>query len=175
MPQCVHAVRILFRGDHSPTVSTGSQRTSRPADDPRFTPLCNNGGIILYTIVKLGEGGDVCSHSINEMSFIPLNISSEYLYYSNTSRGFGDLSKIVFHFDAVGWLVSIPIFAYGFMYQQGVPGLTHPIREKHLLRQFMAAIFGIVTISYLSLGVVVPLWFKATIQETCTLNWVSHK
>ena len=131
------------------------------------------GGIILYTIVKLGEGGDVCRYSINETTFIPLNnISSEY---SNTSRGFGDLSKIIFHFDAVGWLVSIPVFTYAVMLHQGIPGLTHPIREKHLLRQFMAAIFGIATISYLSLGVVVPLWFKATIQETCTLNWVSDK
>ena len=70
----------------------------------RFAPI---GGMILYTIVKLGEGGDVCRHSVNEMSFIPLNnISSEYLYYSNTSRGFGDLSKLVLMLSA-GWCPSL--------------------------------------------------------------------
>ena len=128
-------------------------------------------GIILYSIVKLGEGGSECTALLNET-----NTTFESVFgtdfNNNSSIWEGNYSDIVFRFDAVGWLVSIPVFAYAFILHQGIPSLTHPIREKHLLRQFMVAMFGIATVSYLSLGVVVPLWFQASIQETCTLNWV---
>ena len=134
------------------------------------------GGIVLYSIVKLGEGGNECTF----FTYNETNITTLGGYFgSNSSRwqetvgyGFKDLSQIVLHFDGVGWLVSIPVFTYAFIIHQGIPALTHPIREKHLLRQLMVAMFVAAGLSYLSLGVVVPLWFKAHIQETCTLNWV---
>ena len=129
--------------------------------------------IVLYSIVKLGQGGNECTYMYNSTDTDTIYMA-EFVAHSNNSirHGFEDLSKIVFRFDPVGWLVSIPVFTYAFILHQGIPALTHPIREKHLLRQMMVAMFGIATVSYLSLGVVVPLWFKANIQETCTLNWV---
>jgi hypothetical protein len=128
-------------------------------------------GIVLYAIVSLGKGGNECLFSPNS-TFVNTSFSNLSWWKMNETAGFGDLSRIVFRFDAIGWLVSIPVFAYAFILHQGIPALTHPIREKHLLRELMSAMFGIAVISYLSLGVVVPLWFKADIQETCTLNWV---
>ena len=137
-------------------------------------------GIVLYSIVEIGEGRDRCPVGGPNESLWNLSNSSNSSNSSNggwwtetQSSGFADYSDIVFRFDPTGWLVSIPVFAYAFILHQGIPALTHPIREKHLLWQLMVAMFGIATISYLSLGVVVPLLFKANIQETCTLNWVS--
>ena len=127
------------------------------------------GGIIIYALVNIGEGGDECALDRT------ITNTSNLTWWRNMSNssGFADFSDIVFRFDPRGWVVSIPVFTYAFILHQGIPALTHPIREKHLLRQLMVAMFSIATISYLSLGLVVPLWFKANIQETCTLNWVS--
>ena len=139
------------------------------------------GLILVYAIVKLGLGTNECTFTVkgNSSLFLDHN-ASEFDSFSEpenatwiTKFGFSDLSRIVFRFDLKGWLVSIPVLAFAIMLHQAIPSLTHPIREKHLLREFMVAMFGAATLSYLSLGVVVPLWFKANIQETCTLNWVS--
>ena len=138
--------------------------------------------IVLYCVVKLSIATNECSYTVDQNTSLPLSHNtSEFDFTSdNTSivpvikYGFSDLSKIVFRFDVKGWLISIPVLTFALMLHQGIPALTHPIKEKHLLRQFMVAMYGIATISYLSLGVVVPLWFKANIQETCTLNWVSE-
>ena len=138
------------------------------------------GMIILYAVVKLSLGTNECRFTLerNASLFLSRNVSDTYTLSSDntsvltTAFGFSDLSRIVFRFDVKGWLVSIPVITFALMLHQGIPTLTHPIREKHLLRQFMVSMYSIATISYLSLGVVVPLWFKANIQETCTLNWV---
>ena len=129
-------------------------------------------GILVYVIVRLGEGGSECTAPLNETNTTFQSVFGTTFTDNNSRIWEGDYSDVVFRFDAVGWLVSIPVFAYAFILHQGIPTLTHPIREKHLLRQLMVAMFSIAAISYLSLGVVVPLWFQANTQETCTLNWV---
>ena len=138
--------------------------------------------IVLYGVVKLSMGTNECSFSVDHNTTLSAMLNTSNLDFSEPDNvsivstieyGFSDLSRIVFRFDVKGWLISIPILTFALMLHQGIPALTHPIKEKHLLRQFMVAMYGIATVSYLSLGVVVPLWFKANIQETCTLNWVS--
>lgn len=134
------------------------------------------GMIVIYCVVKLSTGTNECSFTLESNATQLLNSSNfspENSTFLTEEFGFSDLSRIVFRFDVKGWLISIPVFTFALMLHQGIPSLTHPIREKHFLQQFMIAMFGIAAISYLSLGVVVPLWFKANIQETCTLNWVS--
>ena len=134
--------------------------------------------IVIYCAVKLSLGSNECTYVVgsdNSSSFFNDSLSDIDFFPSEnvtTEFGFSDISRIVFRFNVRGWLISIPVLTFALMLHQGIPSLTHPIREKHLLRQFMVAMFGIATVSYLSLGVVVPLWFKANIQETCTLNWV---
>ena len=134
--------------------------------------------IVIYCVVKLSVGSNECTYVVaNDNSSVFLNDSLSDIHFfpaenATTMFGFSDLSRIVFRFNVKGWLISIPVLTFALMLHQGIPSLTHPIREKHLLREFMVAMFSIAGISYLSLGVVVPLWFKANIQETCTLNWV---
>ena len=124
--------------------------------------------IILYCIVKLSTVTYHCVSAQNVTSH-----SSILSHANDTSPSTdNDLSWIVFRFDWKGWLVSIPIFTYAFIVHQGIPALTHPIKEKHLLWQLMVVMFVSAGFCYLSLGVVVPLWFTTDIQEIATLNWV---
>ena len=75
-------------------------------------------------------------------------------------------------FDPRGWVVSIAVFAFAVQVQTGLPTLTHPVKNKQSLHWLVAAVYLSSSLCYLCLGVVVSLWFQASIQETCTLNWV---
>lgn len=120
------------------------------------------GIIIIYSIVRLAEGGNVCENSALE------------LVNSTTSRVHViSLQDIVVKFDPKGWLTGIPVYTYAFLLHLGISSLTHPIKQKKHLNWLMTAMFLAALLCYMSLGVVVPLWFKATTLETITLNWVS--
>ena len=122
------------------------------------------GIIVIYSIVKLAEGSNVCEKSaFDTMSNAtgPVHIIS--------------IKDIVAKFDPKGWLTAIPVFTYAFLLHLGIPSLTHPVKQKKYLSWLMAAMFLAALICYMSLGVVVPLWFKATIQETVTLNYVRER
>ena len=80
--------------------------------------------------------------------------------------------NFVLHFSVVGWVLSIPVFTYAQMLHPGIPSLTHPIKLKKGLHWFMAAILGTTLICYMTLGIVVSLWFRGDINETASLNWV---
>ena len=69
----------------------------------------------------------------------------------------------------------MPVMTYAFNVHMGIPSLTHPIKQKQYLHWLIMFTFGSIAFAYLSLGIVAPLWFRATIQETVTLNWVSRK
>lgn len=122
--------------------------------------------VIIYTIIKLAEGGNVCEKSAFEL------MSGNTSYDSAHVISFRD---IVVKFDPRGWLTAIPVFTYAFLLHLGISSLTHPIKQKKHLDWLMTAMFLAALFCYMSLGVVVPLWFKATIQETVTLNWVSER
>ena len=80
--------------------------------------------------------------------------------------------NFVLDFSVVGWVLSIPVFTYAQMLHPGIPSLTHPIKQKKGLHWFMAAIFGTTLFCYMTLGIVVSLWFRGNINETASLNWV---
>lgn len=120
------------------------------------------GIIIIYAIVRLAEGGNVCEKSAFE--FVNSTVTHVHII---------SFQDIVVKFDPKGWLTAIPVFTYAFLLHLGISSLTHPIKQKKYLSWLMTAMFLAALFCYMSLGVVVPLWFKATIQETVTLNWVS--
>eukprot|EP00731_Ephydatia_muelleri_P006575 Em0003g823a len=82
--------------------------------------------------------------------------------------------NFVLHFSVVGWVLSIPVFTYAQMLHPGIPSLTHPIKQKKGLHWFMAAIFGTTLFCYMTLGIVVSLWFRGDINETASLNWAKY-
>ena len=135
------------------------------------------GAIVIYTIVRLAQDGNACLGA-EPVTNISLKLEDELpLYNYNLSNltnvtDFYDRKDFLFGFNVKGWLVAIPVFTYAFIIHQGIPALTHPIKQKQYLRWLMVAMFSISVFSYLSLGLTASLWFSGTVQETVTLNWV---
>ena len=131
------------------------------------------GAIIIYCIVKLAQGGDICKEQASLHNVTAANERSSVVDLHNNTQ-YMSFEDIVVKFDPAGWLISIPVFIYAFMIHSGVSSLTHPIKQKKYLHWMMVVNFASSHVCLLSLGVIVPLWFKASVQETVTLNWVSH-
>lgn len=129
--------------------------------------------ILLYSLVKLANahGNDVCSDLIPPLVNSTI-VNESYIPLYNASR-YTSFTEIVTKFDPEGWLVSLPVYLFAFEIQSGVSSLTHPVKQKKYIHWMTAAVFITALICFMSLGIAVPLWFKATIQETVTLNWVS--
>ncbi len=119
--------------------------------------------IIIYALAKTIGGGGVCP--------VPdyfANGSDNLDYSSNyTSK------DIILKFNPKGWVTAIPVLTYAFILHQGLASLTHPIKQKKYMWYLTAAMFGTALFCYMSLGIIVPLWFRESIQETVTLNFVS--
>ena len=130
------------------------------------------GAIVLYCLIHIGSGGILfdCDgktfHYKNESDF---DIISEF----NITGSVTVLKELFLKYSFDGWLVSIPVFAYAHILHQGIPALTHPIKEKHLLRGYFNLMFAILGVIYMGLGLVVVIWFRDCTHETCTMNWVS--
>ena len=126
--------------------------------------------ILIYCVVKLIEGGSECDMY---ESIINATTYNETRPTDNYFNGTISDEEIVFKFDVKGWLLSIPVFVFAFMLHSGVSALTHPIRQKAYLHWMLTINFVTTMIALLALGIVAPLWFNASVQETITLNWVN--
>ena len=116
--------------------------------------------MVIYCIVKLTGGNDACIEQLKDPNITtPFNVP---------------LTPTVVRFDGRGWLLAVPIFVYAFTFHTGISSLTHPVSSKRFLHWMIFCSFFAALISYLCLGVIIPLWFRASIQETVTLNWVSR-
>lgn len=125
----------------------------------RFIAL---GAMIIYCIVHLSEGGDACQDilQLNNTTTGPINVY---------------MSSIAVKFDPKGWLVSIPVFTFMILYQAMIPAAIHSIKQKQYLQGLIFAVSLSTLLCYLSVGIIISLWFRAAIQENCTLNWVSSR
>lgn len=122
----------------------------------RFITL---GAILIYCITRLSKAGDACNDILQlNNTTTPINV---------------DMSSVALKFDPKGWLVSIPVFTYMMLFQTVIPSAIHPIKQKRYLHWLVFAVALVSMLCYMSVGVVVSLWFRASIQENCTLNWVS--
>ena len=114
------------------------------------------GCLIIYSV----------SNIISHPGYNPQNTTAEF----NSSYDYGrQISKFNFN----GWLVAIGIIVYAQILHSGIPSMTQPIKEKKWLGLFFAVVFVSTTLLYWSLGVSMSLWFKQSIEETATLNFVS--
>ena len=133
------------------------------------------GLIIIYTIVRAIQGGDGCiessapSYSYNDSALI----IDPFFNISSNATEIEPFKDFVVKFDPKGWLATIAVFSYAFIIHFGVASLTHPVKNKKHLRWMVVGMFSTALVCYMGLGVVAPLWFKADVQETVTLNFVS--
>ena len=124
--------------------------------------------IIIYCIVRLIEGGDNCELPPNNETWVNTSHTSPNSTFSSVPM------NMVFKFDLKGWFLATAIFTYAFIVHQGIPSLTHPIKQKQYLHWLIVFVFGSMGLCYLALGIIAPLWFRVTVQETITLNWVTN-
>ena len=123
--------------------------------------------LLIYCIVNLMHGGNIYELKENilaDNASTPTNASE---------RCYLELYDIVVNFDWRWWLTIIPAMMYTFMVQHTIPTLTHPIKEKKYLGWVVMCSFTFVMLCYLTLGVVLPLWFGGETQGTLSLSWVS--
>ena len=128
--------------------------------------------IIIYSLVKLSGDEDVCG-GIEHLPNVTYPNKSSFpdIKDINASRYFS-YEDVVVKFDPKGWVVSVPVFLFAFMLHSGISSLTHPVRQKKYIHWLLTAMFTTALVSFMTLGIIVPLWFKASVQETVTLNWV---
>ena len=136
------------------------------------------GMILVYCIVKLFEGGDICQETListnnPNQSNATISCSIEETVQNVTAENLIQMHEIIARFDWKSWLIAIPVFTYPFMLHLGIPGLTHPIGKKKYLWQFILCTYTFLALVFLCLGGVVPLWFRNETQEAVVLNWVS--
>lgn len=120
--------------------------------------------ILVYSIIRIAQNENICI--TNTLAF-----DNENTNFNLSSTI--DVGDIVFKFDPKGWVVSVPVIVYAAAVHPTIPSLTHPIRQKKYLYHAIVIFFCIMSACYFSLGVVTPLLFKADIQQTVTLNFVS--
>jgi len=132
--------------------------------------------IVVYCIVKLLEGGNICeegpvgSNGSNDSESCTFEETEQNVTAGHTL----ELHDIIVRFDLRGWLVAIPVCTWPFLVHQSIPSFTHPIKQKQYLWHFILCTFGFVVLILVIMGVVPPLWFSAETQETVSLNWVSE-
>ena len=135
--------------------------------------------ILVYCIVKLFEGGDICQEILINPDQCNATESCRFeeTVRNITAENVIEMHDIIKRFDPRGWLVAIPVLTYPFLLHHSIPSFTHPIGKKKYLWQFILCTYSFLGVCFLSLGVVVPLWFRAETQESVVLNWVSghHK
>lgn len=123
------------------------------------------GAIILFSVANLISYQNIftCQRPwrANSSDFNVCNVTTSH-------------SEIVTRFNFQDWLLAIPVFVYAHVLHQGVPALTHPVKQKKYLRAYFNILFVVIGTLYMALGVTVSLWFKDCTNETCTLGWVSN-
>ena len=125
--------------------------------------------ILVYCIVKLFEGGDICQEKPNTTESCSVEESAGNVTAENVIK----MHEIITRFDLRGWLLAIPLLTFPFLLHHSIPSFTHPIGKKKYLWQFILCTYSFLGACFLCLGVVVPLWFRAETQESVVLNWVS--
>ena len=131
--------------------------------------------ILVYCIVKLFEGGDICQEKLINPDQCNATESCRFEGSAGnvTAENIIEMHDIIKRFDPRGWLVAIPVLTYPFLLHHSIPSFTHPIGKKKHLWQFILCTYIFLGACFLCLGVVVPLWFRAETQESVFLNWVS--
>ena len=132
--------------------------------------------VLVYCIVKLIEGGDICHETLisTSISNQSNNATNSCSYEENTTaENVIEIHDLITRFDWRGWLEAVPVFTLPLAVHYSIPSFTHPIGKKKYLWQFILCTYSFVGFCFLCVAIVLPLWFKGETQESFILNWVS--
>ena len=129
---------------------------------------------ILLGLMRFFTFGCLMVYSVtNIISHPGHNPYNDTMECNNSFHGHS-YSHQILKFDFNGWMAAIGIIVFAQILHSGIPSMTQPIKAKKWLGVFFGVVFASTTLLYLSMGVTMSLWFKGNIQETATLNFVSH-
>ena len=128
------------------------------------------GAILVFCIANLVIVGSICTCKQPWLNYLNATGGDECNIYSTASQA-------TLHFDLEAWTMAIPVMLTAFSNCVGIPVLTHPLhtKQKKHLGTLLHVLYVSMTTMCMMLGVVVSLWWKDCINETCTLSWVSVK
>ena len=129
--------------------------------------------ILVYCIVKLIEGGDICQETLTGTNNPNQSNASNSCSYEENIANKYELQDIITRFDWRGWLEAVPVFTLPLAVHYCIPSFTHPIGMKKYLWQFILCTYSFVGFCFFCVAIVLPLWFKGETQESFILNWVS--
>ena len=128
----------------------------------RFTAL---GMIFTFSLVNQTYSGTICACDR------PWRTNTSDLEQCDINS---TITHALFHFNFEAWTVSLPVMVSATTLQTAIPILTFPIRQKKYLRGLMVTTYIVFFSLFSLLGILVPIWWRDCINETCTLNWVSN-
>ena len=123
------------------------------------------GGIVTFSLVNFAMNDQ------NRCLMTCDNIWGEMKEDENCTNA-SSTQEIFTKFDGVSFLVALPVFVFAHAFHDGIPGLTHPIKQKNYLRAYMNVLFIVSGTLYVLIGVSVSLWFRQCTVETWSLNFV---
>ena len=130
------------------------------------------GMISIFVVVNLITTGTPCT--CNRPWGLLTNTTEQVDDYTDATCDINStLPHAVFHFRFEAWTVTISAMTSALALHPAIPTLTHPIRQKNHVKALMRILFVAFTLIFMMIGVLVPLWWRNCINETCTLNWVS--
>ena len=127
------------------------------------------GAILVFCVSNLIAVGNICTCKQPWQTYI--NMTKDDVIECNINSTF---TQIVTHFNVEAWTVTISVVVTALNVHVGIPLLTHPVKQKKHLGALMHILFLSMTSVYMILGLVVPMWWKDCINETCSLNWVRY-
>ena len=126
------------------------------------------GAIVIFCAANLISSGDICKCNQPWMN------TSELEPFDDQCNETTSLTSVSTHFDFRYWSVTIPVSLFSLSMNQTIPFLVHPIKQKRHLGTLFRVDYAFISVMYLVIGVTISLWWRECINETCTLNWVSH-
>ena len=132
------------------------------------------GTILLFSFVNLIAVRDICECD-NPWGYSQLENTTEDLSFEEVcSLNQTTFADITTTFNPRAWFVSVPVIVTALNFHQGIPALTHPVKNKKRLGTLLHTLMFVISTAYMLLGVILSLWWKRCIDEVCTLNWVSN-
>ena len=126
------------------------------------------GAILVFCVSNLITVGNICTCKQPWQAYTNVTEDDD----NNECNINSTFTQNVTHFNVEAWTVAISVMVAALNVHAGIPFLTHPVKQKKHLGALMNILFLMMTSVYMILGVVVPMWWKNCINETCTLNWV---
>ena len=128
--------------------------------------------ISIFVVVNLITTGMPCT--CNQPWALLTNTTEPVDDYTDATCNINStVPHALFHFRFEAWTVTVTTMVSALTLHPVIPAMTYLIKQKSHIKAMMRILFVAFSLIFMIIGVLVPLWWRDCINETCTLNWVS--